>query len=438
MSELPRRFGFYQRLFGVSIVCLPYVSYIGFVGIGIVLIYLLKTLKRSLLDPVTGNGLLLVSGLIVLSCLFAWERGEAFLQLTNYLPFFLFFALMPALLKRTAQLEQLAFGIVMSSIPLNFLAFGEYLLRASFIPRPLQRLPLVKWIRDRPHEGRAMLTFGHPNALAAYLVVVFGLGLGLIFCYSLRRRAVEQGAVQPDRLQPGRLQLGRLHPAWLYAATFLNLLGIFSSGSRNGLVVSISQLLLCSLFTKASRAIWIGGLVSIGSVLAGITWLGIGGRSHLFGNATDESRLLIWRIALDLMRERPWLGWGLGSYKFLYPSRIVGLNVTETYVGHPHNLWLMLGCEAGLLVTIALTVWVGYVCFRGAKVLVLQQLPPGDRAILLGYLAAFWGCMSFALFDVPLFDARLNIMGWLLLSGIYAIASLTPVEPNLDLPNPSP
>ncbi|NJR65553.1 MAG: O-antigen ligase family protein [Leptolyngbyaceae cyanobacterium CRU_2_3] len=271
-------------------------------------------------------------------------------------------------------MEQLAFGVVISAIPLNLLAFGEYLLRANFIPRPVRRIPLIKWIRDRPHAGRAMLSFGHPNTLAAYLVVVFGLGLGLLFYAGWRKRSVEKEdmplekvqaeQVQQEQGQPKHFQAGYFkQPAWLYAGTFLNLLGIFSSGSRNGLMVAILQLLGCSLLTKASRAIWIAGWVSIGSILTGIAWLGIGGRSQLLGNSTDESRLLIWRIALDLTRERPLWGWGLGSYKFLYPSRIAGLNVTETYVGHPHNLWLMLGCEAGLLVTIALTLWVGYICW---------------------------------------------------------------------------
>ena len=160
----------------------------------------------------------------------------------------------------------------------------------------------------------------------------------------------------------------------------------------------------------------------MGSIGVGIAWLGIGGRSQ-WGNWTDESRLVIWRIALDLMRERPWLGWGLGNYKFLYPSRIVGLNLQETYVGHPHNLWLMWGCEGGIVLMLTFSFWVGYLCFRGVEALILRQLERGDRAILLGYLAAFWGCIAFALFDVPIFDARLNVMGWVLLGGIYILVS---------------
>ncbi len=411
-GQLPGQLRGYDRLFAFGLITLPYLTYLGLVGIGVTLICLLITLRRSPLDKLTRNGLLLITGLMVLSGFFAFDRGEAFLQLTNYLPFFLLFAYLPYLLRGAERLEELAFSMVLTAIPLNLLALGDYILRVGWIPRQIRRIPFVKWVRSRPHEGRALATFGHPNALAAYLVILFGLGLGLIVCHNLRR----QRAIAPHL--PKRFS----HPAWLYLGTFINLLGIFCSGSRNGLLVSVSQLVLFGVFTKASRAIVLGGLLSMGGIGVGIAWLGIGGRSQ-WGNWTDESRLVIWRIALDLMRERPLLGWGLGNYKFLYPSRIVGLNLQETYVGHPHNLWLMWGCEGGIVLMLTFSFWVGYLCFRGVKALILHQLERGDRAILLGYLAAFWGCIAFALFDVPIFDARLNVMGWVLLGGIYTLVS---------------
>ena len=409
--QMPPRFNRFRQIFRLSTIALPYLSYLGIAGLLADTIYLWRTFKRSPLDPPLQTGLLWISGLMVISSCFAFDRGEAFLQLTNYFPYFLMFAVLPYFLRGIGQLERLALDLVLTSIPLNLLAFVEYLLRSPWVSRPIRRLGFVKWLRDRPHEGRAMATFGHPNGLAAYLVVVFGLGLGLLLCYHWR---------QSGERSAGQLRArARVHPVWLYAATFLNLLGIFSAGSRNGLLVAVSQLILVSLFSRASRAIWLAGLVSIGGVAAGVAELGIGGRTQLVGTATDESRLLIWRIAIDMIRERPLFGWGLGNYKFQYPKRIVGLNVQETYVGHPHNLWLMLGCEAGLLVAIALTVWVGVICFRSVRRLIQTQ--GQERAILLGYLAAFWGCVAFSLFDVPLFDARLNVMGWLLLAAIWVM-----------------
>ncbi|MBD3882864.1 O-antigen ligase family protein [Phormidium tenue FACHB-886] len=416
MESLPRGFDRFRRIFRFSIIALPYLSYVSVAGLILDTLYLVKTYKRSSLDPLIRNGLLLICGLMLISSALAFERGEAFLQLTNYFPFFLMFAVLPYFLKGIEQLERLALDVVLASIPLNLLAFVEYVLRSPWITRPFRRNPFIRWVRSRPHEGRAMLMFGHPNAMAAYLVVVFGLGLGLILCYYW-------GRSQPGQAQPGR-SARFSHPAWLYAGTFLNLLGIFSAGSRNGLLVAISQLILFSLLSRASRAIWMAGLVSVGGILVGVAGLGIGGRAQLLGNWANESRLLIWGIALDLIRERPLFGWGLGNYKFQYPLRIAGLNVEETYVGHPHSLWLMLGCEAGLLVTIVFTGWVGLICFRAARRLQPQDkhsLPERQRAILLGFLVAFWGCIAFSLFDVPLFDARLNVMGWLMLTGLYVL-----------------
>ena len=414
--QMPPRFDRFRQIFRFSTIALPYLSYLGIVGLLADTIYLWRAFRRSPLDPPLQTGLLWISGLMVISSCFAFDRGEAFLQLTNYFPYFLMFAVLPYFLRSIVQLERLALDLVLTSMPLNLLAFAEYLLRSPWVSRPIRRLGFVKWLRDRPHEGRAMATFGHPNGLAAYLVVMFGLGLGLLLCYYWR---------QSRERSAGQLSArARVHPVWLYAATFLNLLGIFSAGSRNGLLVAVSQLILVSLFSRASRAIWIAGLVSVGGLVAGVAELGIGGRTQLVGTATDKSRLLIWRIAIDMIRERPLFGWGLGNYKFQYPKRIVGLNVQETYVGHPHNLWLMLGCEAGLLVAIALTVWVGVICFRSVRRLMQTGQTQGqERAILLSYLAAFWGCVAFSLFDVTMFDARLNVMGWLMLAAIWVMGS---------------
>ena len=38
--------------------------------------------------------------------------------------------------------------------------------------------------------------------------------------------------------------------------------------------------------------------------------------------------------------------------------------------------------------------------------------------ILLSYVLAFTGCILFSLFDVTLFDARINVLSWFLLAGI--------------------
>lgn len=422
----------YQLLRG-SLVVLPYVSYLGLVGLAVLIFSLLIKFKRSALDDLTRNGLLLITGLLLLSCALADDRTEAFLQLANFLPFFLLFSVVPFVLNSTERLAQLAWSLVITAIPINVVALVEYILKSSFIPRSFYSNPLVRWGRAQPHTGRAIVNFNHPNALANYLVLILGLGLGLIlYCHAAGRLGK---TLLTEQKRTKRL---------LYLATYVNLLGIFCSGSRNGLMVAIVQIVLFGILwgvlLGSSRVVFLTSLISLGGILTGAAALGIGGRSLSLVDWVNDPRLRLWVISLDLWRDRPWLGWGLGNYKFQFADRLLALYPTCNTVRdqrivpvacadvmHSHNFWLTLATEAGALVAIGFTLWVGYLCYRSVKALLSQQLKPGDRAMLLGYLLAFLGCVAFACFDVTLYDSRTNALSWAILSGIYAstLSSLT-------------
>lgn len=439
----------YQLLRG-SLITLPYLSYLGLVGLGIITLTLAGrwvtgkdwrsgTLQQqSVRDPIVSNGLWLLTGLLVASCVFANDRGEAFLQLTNFLPFFLFFAVVPAILKPVERLAQIALDLVIAAIPINFLALGDYILRSEFIPRPMRRIPFVDWVRDRPHAGRATAMFNHPNALASYLVMILGLGLGLILYRGVRQRFDGLRPAVGDRFTP----LGKptqLSSTLLYLGTYSSLIGIFCSGSRNGLMVAVLQIILFGLLwgflLKMNRRVLLLSLAGLGGILAGAAWFGIGGRSLLPTTWTDDPRLRLWGIALDLWGDRPWLGWGLGNYKFLFPERLLSaypacltertlpvIPVECADVVHPHNFWLMMLADGGIFVAIGFTVWVGYLCFRGIRALSFKAIHPSRKALLIAYLLAFTSCIAFALFDVTLYDARGNALNWMVLAGIDCLS----------------
>lgn len=416
----------FQLLQG-SLCILPYVPYLGLAGLIGLIFSLFIQFKRSALTPFTRNGLLLITGLLLLSCVLANNRAEAFLQLGNFLPFFLLFAVMPFVLNSTERLEKLAWSLLVTTVPINGFALVEYSLKSSFIPKSLYRHPIVKWARSQPHAGRGIVNFNHPNALAGYLVLILGLGLGLILYHALRQQ------VDSDSGSRRAMPL-------LYGATYANLIGIFCSGSRNGLLVAIVQIILFGvlwgLLMGASRTVLLTSFVSLGGIVAIAAALGIGGRSIDPVNWANDPRLRVWAISLDLLRDRPWFGWGLGNYKLqfadrllaLYPScsavrsqRVVPVECAD--VTHAHNFWLTMATEAGVLVAIGLTLWVGYLCFQGVKLL-SRQLKGTDRALLIGYLLAFLGCIAFACFDVTLYDSRVNALNWTTLAGIYAMTNL--------------
>ncbi len=257
-----------------------------------------------------------------------------------------------------------------------------------------------------------MVMFGHPNALAAYLVLVLGLGLGLILYYSLRQR-------QSESPEAAKQTSGKWQQILVYLGTFACLLGIFASGSRNGLLVAISQLLVFGLFTKASRVVLGLGAIGIVGLIAAVIRLGIGGRSLLAIDWSSDPRIGVWKFGLELLSQRPWLGWGLGNFKLQYPP---GLIPEYQYIAHPHNFWLLLAVEAGIPVMILLTLWVGKICYLSVRQLITTPFNTPHQAVLLIYLLAFWGCVAFALFDVTFYDARINTMNWVLLTALYTLS----------------
>lgn len=407
--------GFIWRLFRFSFVTLPYAYFLVFPGLIATMGLLWAKFRRSALDLTTRNLLLGITGLLWLSSLFAVDRGEAFLQLANFLPYLLLFAVLPHLLKGLTPLVQLATDGVIATLPINFIALVEYVLRVEGIPRWLRRTDLSRWFRARPHAGRAMVMFGHPNALAAYLVLVFGLGLGLLLYYTQQRFRTDFKRTDFKGF------LAFKKPRWnlllLAVATFSCLLGIFASGSRNGLLVAISQLLVFSLFTRANRMVLLAGLVGLVGILVGAVWRGIGGRTLDVSAWMNDPRVGVWRFAVDLLHQRPWLGWGLGNFKLQYPP---GLVPDYQYIAHPHNFWLLLAVEAGVPVLLLFVLLVGRICYLGVRWLMAAPLDE-HRAVLLAYLLAFWGCVAFAWFDVTFYDARINTMNWVLLAGVYAL-----------------
>lgn len=124
------------------------------------------------------------------------------------------------------------------------------------------------------------------------------------------------------------------------------------------------------------------------------------------------------------MQQRPGLGWGLRNFTPLYQAQ------TGFILGHPHNLPLMLLAEVGIPATMLFLGLVGWVLAEGiqywqslGRLQKSGQPETGDRLIYFSFLIAFCSIAIFSLFDVTLFDARVNIMGWMLLIGIWGRAS---------------
>jgi O-antigen ligase len=263
--------------------------------------------------------------------------------------------------------------------------------------------PWMNWLYLQPDYGhRADSVFGHPNVLANYLVVLLGLGLGLCAHYLDKPPKRSAQAI------------------WIYAATGLILVAIFCSGSRNGLLAASLQILCFGWLMRRYRFVALAGLGSILAVALGVVTWGVGGRSFIDAFATITLRFDVWRLAADMIRNHPWLGSGLGTFKLQYEPYTIPIYET---VEHAHNLWLMLATEMGLIFTVGFIAIVGLIVQRSLVSIITQNMPRREKYVLAGYLIGFAGILIFAMFDLSFYDSRVNVLGWLLLAVIQTVAS---------------
>jgi O-antigen ligase len=220
---------------------------------------------------------------------------------------------------------------------------------------------------------------------------------------------------------------------FLTVAIIGNSIALIFTHSRNawGLVV----------FAALAYAIYLSWYWLIGLVTAAVAtifgaafaptplsqWLRAIVPEYFWARLTDQNfdrpvailRTTQWQFAWNLTREKPWSGWGLRNFTPLYEAQM------QIWLGHPHNLFLMLTAETGIPAALFLFGWVGWIFGKAILLLVnWSSVNSGeDRLIFFSYLVAFAACTIFNMFDVTLFDFRVNTIGWLLLGAICGLVS---------------
>ena len=60
--------------------------------------------------------------------------------------------------------------------------------------------------------------------------------------------------------------------------------------------------------------------------------------------------------------------------------------------------------------------------------MLFRSLSAFEGRSLVMIVLAFLGCTVFSFFDVPIFDARINLLGWMLLAGIWGVVQRQPID----------
>jgi O-antigen ligase len=408
-----------RRLWNVmqlAVLGMPLNILIGGVTILVCSLVVWRRRANVMVQTFVNQGLLLLGSWMVIIALFAQRRDYSLPGLFNFLPFFVVFVAQARLIRTPQQMRRLAWLLVLPMVPVAIMGLGQLFLRWRFHWQVLNFGDsdgiLLDWalVRYGRPEGRMSSLFYYATILASYLTMTFTLGLGLwVDAWREKHRWIR------------KVGLG--------AIVLLNAVALFLTNSRNAWGIALAVVVAYSVYIGWRFIAWITlavvaavlgsayGPVSpvqegLRSIVPRIIWARI--NDDLFLNRPPASlRVNQWKFAWNLICQRPLTGWGLRNFTPLYKD------ATQFYIGHPHNLPLMLSAEMGVPATLIFYSLIGWIVYRG--VVWLRSAAGRDRFMMFSYVLTFMACTVFSLFDVTLFDARVNVMGWLVLAAIWGV-----------------
>lgn len=401
----------------IGIALLPFSALIGSLAALVAAIDTWRRVPQQIHQRSVNRGFALLGLWLIVTTLFAVYRTDAWLGLANFLPLFVVFAALSALIQSPVQLRQLAWIVVLSSVPVIVIGLGQLFWGWEGHLKLFGIVIDLLISRGGNPLGRMASVFSYANVLASYLIVPFILGMGLwIEAYPGRKAKnwtqwifltlVVGGNAIALILTNSRNAWGIVALAGLAFALYLGWRWLVAA------VAAVVSIVLLAAFGPSPLKLWLRAIVPA------FFWARIS--DEMYPNRPLALlRTTQWQFAWSMTQQRPLTGWGLRNFTPLYQAK------WQVFLGHPHNLPLMLSAETGILGAVLLIGLVGWVVFQGVQLFRIWPtatiLQERDRLIFFSYLTAFLACSLFHVADITLFDARINLLGWLLLAAIAGL-----------------
>ena len=273
---------------------------------------------------------------------------------------------------------------------------------------------------DTHFDKRAFSTLGNPDYLAGYLVALLPLSLVLTLRSSGKRAWYGFRAV--TILLFAGLLMTRVRGSLLALALALIVLGV-------GLLMPWGR----DLAAKNKRTLW----VTIDVLAAGGTafWLRYGGLNAFeLGQASVQQRIQTYKVGMEMLRDHPLTGIGLGQLGRDYPLYQWRPYLPAEWPAHPltltqhmHNEFLQFAVEGG---------WIGLGLFLlvliafGVHVLGLLRnpgTPSASKELLLGISVSLVALLGQALTNFPFQVFPTGVLLGLFLAAPLALEPLSTV-----------
>ena len=401
---------------------LPILPIFGSISIFLGMILSYQRQFQSIRKNPVNQGLAILSILLVIISILANNSLESFLGLFNFIPYFIMFAGLSEIIQTPSQLRQLSWLMIFGAIPVIILGLGQQYLSWSGIDILQGILGWSLQLNGNP-VGRMSSVFMYANIFAAYLIIIFTLTLGLL---------IEEWQNKAEKYDIFILNKNQ-KIILLIITLLLTAIDLILTNSRNAWGLAVLSSLAYALYlgwwwlillvTTGVTAVF-GSAFAPSPIKDGLRMII---PAYFWQRITDENfvrpvetlRITQWKFALNLAQTRPLTGWGLRNFTPLYEAKM------NVWLGHPHNLFLMMFAEIGIPTTLFFMGIICWILSQGFLFLTNSLTNPSERLIYYSYLITFLGLILFNCFDVSLFDFRVNTLCWIILSGIWGVVDNT-------------
>lgn len=397
----------------ISLLIAPILPVVAGLGIISVLIATSRKEWKSIVASRLNRAIGVLSLWLLFVAILSPRPIEGLLGLANYLPYFYFFVNIRQIVEKPSQLRELAWVLVIPSVWVVAMGLGQIFLGWG-------NIPFTGWsyVPYGDPAGRMSSVFMYANLLGVYLLMILILAIGL-WIATFR-------SWKDNRSRKVSLQLG-----FLTFAVAFDSLGLFLTNSRSAWGFGFLAALLFALYL-GWRSI-VAGFAAVAGAISIASWGPVPLRDvfrsivprMIWARFSDELypdrpvatlRATQWRFAWEMVQERPIIGWGLRNFSKMYKAS------TGIWVGHAHNLYLMLMAETGIVGLLMFCAWVAWIYGRGIRLYrFLADKKAGGELMLFTYLVAFGGCILFNFFDVTLNEPKVNTTAWLIFASIAGI-----------------
>tara|TARA_B100000989_G_scaffold278203_1_gene239754 strand:+ start:710 stop:2023 length:1314 start_codon:yes stop_codon:yes gene_type:complete len=337
-----------------------------------------------------------------------WDPSLSLIGLANWIPLIVLFIGSQKYLKTTELRKIFVMVLLSGSIPVLFSCFSQYFLKwygpyeymnglIIWYQRPLSNFLGVTGLFSNQNYTASWLNIIWPFAIVYFISIkknfikkIFSFLILLaifIFIILTGSRAGWLGMICAFPLVFGSKSIKWFFPSIIFFLSFIAaiIFPIFGKTSQNFLQTYIPKFL------------WIN--------FSSITYEG-----------WDTSRIEIWVAALKGIRDNFFFGNGATSFPYFFQYE------TSFWKGHTHNLPLELSFSYGVPVALIILGTITFIIYKGFKNQYLNKKTILKENI---YEKAWFGSLLILILghmvDIQYFDARISIIGWLLLAGLKNI-----------------